>query len=50
MMIYKTDEEVKKLVEGFEKRTLLKADWTHAAHLTVGLYYCVNHPFGMARN
>ena len=50
MLIYKTDADVLALVEAFEKRTLPKAEWTHAAHLTVGLYYCLNYPFGAARN
>lgn len=49
-MIYKSDEEVILLVKAFEERTLPKADWTHAAHLTVGLYYCLNHAFGAAKN
>lgn len=49
-MIYKTDEEVTLLLKAFEERTLLKTEWTHAAHLTVGLYYCFHHPFGVAKN
>jgi hypothetical protein len=49
-MIYKTDAEVKSLVRAFEERTLSKAEWTHAAHLTVGLYYCLNCPFALAVN
>lgn len=49
-MIYKTDEEVNLLVKRFEERTLPKAEWTHAAHLTVGLYYCFHNPFGVAKN
>ena len=31
--------EVTRLVERFEDRTLPKAEWTHAAHLAVGLWY-----------
>lgn len=49
-MIYKTDEEVKLLIKTFEERTLTKAEWTHAAHLSVGLYYCFHYPFGVAKN
>jgi len=49
-MIFKRDEEVNELVKAFEERTLPKADWTHAAHLTVGLYYCFHHPLGVAKN
>lgn len=50
MLFYKTDDEVTALFEAFEKRTLLKENWTHAAHLTVALCYCLNYPFGAARN
>ena len=49
-MTYKTDEEVDILVKKFEERSLPKAEWTHSAHLTVGLYYLFNHPFGVAKN
>ncbi len=49
-MIFTRDEEVIELAEAFEKRTLPKSDWTHAAHLVVGLYYCYHHPFGVAKN
>ena len=49
-MIYNTDKEVELLIETFEKRTLPKTEWTHAAHLIVGLYYCFHHPFGVAKN
>lgn len=49
-MIYKMDVEVNSLARRFEERTLSKAEWTHAAHLTVGLYYCFHYPFGLAKN
>lgn len=49
-MIYKTDKEIYFLVKAFEERTLSKSEWTHAAHLIVGLYYCFNFPFGIAKN
>lgn len=49
-MFYKSDEEVNLLVKAFEERTLTKAEWTHAAHLRVGLYYCFHNPFGVAKN
>jgi len=49
-MIYKRDEEVNLLAKAFEERTLPKAEWTHAAHLTVGLYYCYHNPLGVAKN
>jgi len=50
MLIYKNDEEVTSLFQAFEKRTLSKENWTHIAHLTVALVYCLNHPFGVAKN
>ena len=49
-MIYTTDEEVDLLVKAFEERTLPKSEWTHAAHLVVGLYYCYHNPLGVAKN
>ena len=47
---YKSDEEINLLIAAFEERTLSKAEWTHAAHLTVGLYYCAHNSFGAAKN
>jgi hypothetical protein len=49
-MIFKRDEEVIELAKAFEERTLPKSEWTHAAHLTVGLYYCYHNPLGVAKN
>jgi hypothetical protein len=48
--MYNTTEEVVALVKAFEERRLARADWTHAALLTVGLYYCVRFSFGFATN
>jgi hypothetical protein len=48
--MYKDTSEIINLVTAFEERTLLKSEWTHATHLTVGLYYCVRYPFGKAIN
>lgn len=50
MSLYETDTDVLALFEAFENRTLPKKNWTHAAHLTVGLVYCLNHSFGKAKN
>jgi len=36
---YKTEEEIKDLVEAFEARTLPIEKWTHEAHLTVAIWY-----------
>lgn len=40
--------EVLTLVRGFEFCTLPRAEWTHGAHLTVALWYCLRHPFADA--
>ncbi len=32
------------LVRSFENCTLPRSEWTHAAHLTVALWYLVNYP------
>jgi hypothetical protein len=42
-MLYKDDDEIVELVRTFEARTLAKSDWTHAAHLTVALFYSRNY-------
>ena len=49
-MFFTRDEEVLELAKAFEERTLPKSEWTHAAHLVVGLYYCYHHPLGVAKN
>lgn len=48
--MYSNIEEAIGLVKSFEDRTLAKPDWTHAAHLTVALFYCMRFPFGVAVN
>jgi hypothetical protein len=32
-----------RLVDAFQRRTLPKAEWTHKAHLRVGLWYLLRH-------
>ena len=49
-MIFTRDEEVDELAKAFETRMLPKSDWTHAAHLVVGLYYCYHNTLSEARN
>lgn len=49
-MRFTKDIEIYELKRAFEDRTLPKKEWTHAAHLTVGLYYLVHHSFGVAKN
>ncbi len=48
-MNYKSVEEIILLVKSFEERTLPKEEWTHAAHLIVGLVYCCLFPLERAR-
>jgi hypothetical protein len=48
MKIYKTENDLKLLVEAFENGTISEADWRHAEHLTVALYYLSNHDFETA--
>ncbi len=50
MTVYSNDKEILELIERFESRSLPKFEWTHAAHLTVALFYCTSHPLGTARN
>ena len=49
-MRFKDKKEINELVRAFEACTLTKEEWTHEAHLTVGLYYVIHHPFGVAKN
>ena len=48
-MNYKSVEEIILLVKSFEERTLPKEEWTHTAHLIVGLVYCCRYPLEKAR-
>jgi hypothetical protein len=48
MKIYKTENEIKTLVESFENGTISEADWRHAEHLAVALFYLSNHDFETA--
>ena len=48
MKIYENETEIKSLVESFENGTISEADWRHAEHLTVALYYLANHDFETA--
>ena len=45
MTIYKTDKDLESLVESFERGTISDADWRHAEHLAVALFYLSNHDF-----
>lgn len=41
---YASFDEIKKVVEAFENCTLPRAQWTHAAHLTIAFWYLVCYP------
>lgn len=43
-MIYKTDYEIESLIERFENCSVSAKEWTHAAHLTAALWYCLREP------
>jgi hypothetical protein len=43
-MIYKTDDEIRFLIERFENCSVTAKEWTHAAHLTAALWYCLSEP------
>lgn len=42
---YRTAAEIECLVRNFESCLLPRSSWTHAAHLTVGLWYLLRHPW-----
>ena len=48
MKIYKTENDIKTLVEAFENGTVSEAEWRHAEHLVVALYYLSKHDFDAA--
>ena len=47
-MSYANDKEIIELVERFESSAISAKEWNHAAHLTVALFYAVNHDFETA--
>ncbi len=47
-MRYNNENEIKALVESFERGTIARADWRHAEHLTVALFYLSHHDFKTA--
>ena len=40
--------EIETLITKFQNKTLPLVDWTHEAHLTVGLYFVAKHGHGKA--
>ena len=48
MQKYFSENEITGLVSTFENGTIAEADWRHAEHLTVALFYLSNHDFETA--
>lgn len=49
-VIYEFSAEIARLVREFEECSLPREQWTHAAHLTVALWYLLHHPVPEATN
>lgn len=45
LTVFRTAAEIECLVRNFESCLLPRARWTHQAHLTVALWYCLRHPW-----
>jgi len=43
-----TEGDIRSLIGRFENRNLPKAEWTHAAHLVVAVWYVTHHGFDKA--
>jgi hypothetical protein len=41
--LFSTNKEIESLIRAFEDCTLPRSQWTHAAHLTVALWYLVRY-------
>jgi hypothetical protein len=41
--MYATDDEIESSIRAFEDCTLPRSQWTHAAHLTIALWYLVRY-------
>jgi hypothetical protein len=41
--MYSSDDEIDRLLRAFEACTLPRSQWTHAAHLTVALWYLIRY-------
>jgi hypothetical protein len=45
MKTYKTENDIRSLVEAFETGTVPESEWRHAEHLAVALFYLSNDDF-----
>ncbi len=41
--LFQNEAEILKLVDGFRNKTVSKEDWTHEAHLAVGVWFLSNY-------
>lgn len=48
MKTYSSENEILKVVRGFENGTISRDEWKHAEHLTVALFYLSHHDFDAA--
>lgn len=48
MIAYKTENDIRDLVARFESGAIARADWRHAEHLIVALYYLERDDFDAA--
>ena len=48
MSKFSSENKIILLVNAFESASILRADWRHAEHLTVALFYLSNHDFETA--
>lgn len=49
IIVYRTATEIADLIRAFENCTLPRSEWTHAAYLTVALWYLYLNPLPEAR-
>jgi hypothetical protein len=47
-MKYKTENEIRAVVDAFEDATISRDAWKHAEHLTVALFYLSHHDYETA--
>lgn len=44
LVTYESFDQVKEVIEAFEACTLPRAEWTHAAHITIAFWYLICYP------
>ncbi len=48
MKRYDSEKDILRIIGGFESGTIERAEWRHAEHLTVALYYATHYDFETA--